>query len=322
MNTGNSTLLRALFQDNPMALEGTRVWRRFLRTGGETGRAVNVVVIGLFSILYLWLLGTILHYGEDWSGGLLYLEAILLTLAVPASMYAAVSGERERLTWDSLLMTRLSPGQIVIGKLLWRVAFIGGILLLFLPLLLLCHFMPGHARPDSTGYVVRDADYTLAQMGYAQALLFSWALALASFCLWVSTKTKRSITTLAVATVSLLSFLVLVPMLTALFGGKCELLARDHDYSTSYSYQARLESGYAPLAVLSTGLIHLNPFYQLYSLSYEDDLFSTSSLKQDAWRIWGLNDVMPLIYFGASGLFLLGAWRTLQTLEAPRRTLG
>lgn len=47
----------------------------------------------------------------------------LLILAAPGLTAGAISGERERQTLDLLLVTRMSPAQVVIGKLLAAVGF-------------------------------------------------------------------------------------------------------------------------------------------------------------------------------------------------------
>ena len=64
----NTPLLRSLLVDNPMNLEATRVWRRFLRTSGDTSRNVNRVVLGIMGVAYLWLLAVVLRYHEDLIG--------------------------------------------------------------------------------------------------------------------------------------------------------------------------------------------------------------------------------------------------------------
>jgi hypothetical protein len=293
----SSSLLRHLVLDNPMTLEATRVWRHFLRSGAETGSRGSIINIGLLALLYLWLLVAIVRYREDMSAVLLILEAALLTLIVPGSMYAAVSGERERLTWDGLIMTSLTPGQIVIGKLVWRVALIVAVAALYLPPLLLSHFF---ALGLSTGR----PDYSLGDLFIAQGLNMAWGLLLAGFSLWVSTRTKRTVTTLAIVTITLLNFLFLVPMLLALFGGHSRWSLFD-----------------PPLLQLGSLLQHLNPLDGLTTLSrtFADGLPSPGAdVQRDLWVDNHSVYLVPWIYLGAAFACILGAWKTLRGLEEPR----
>jgi hypothetical protein len=290
-----STLLRHLFLNNPMSLEATRVGRRFLRTGGDTGRALNYTVLTILGLLYVWLLFAVLRYREDMSEMMLQMELGILTLAVPASVYAAVSGEREKLTWDALIMTRLSPGQIIAGKLLWRVLMILGVMALFVPPLLLCHYSGGAWSDGGT----RRPDYHAGAVMQAQAVIFGWSLMLCGFSLWVSAKTKRAITTLSLITVALLAFLALVPMLVSLFGGRVGYLS----------------DGASPLEMFGSLLVHLNPFYEINALRTWGIEHAWGDM--DAWRNLGVSSALPALYGGAALLLLTGAWRTLRGLEVP-----
>ena len=132
------TTWRELFAQNPMTLEATRTVRRFLRagTGGDnTGnsRYVNVALFGVLAFLYIWMLILAVTTHEDMGRYITFGEAALLTLIVPGSLYGAIAIEREKQTFDALIMTRLTPAQIVCGKLVWRVGMVLGLMALFLP---------------------------------------------------------------------------------------------------------------------------------------------------------------------------------------------
>lgn len=293
------SLWNHLVIDNPMSLEAVRVGRRFLRTGGDTGKAVNYTVIGILGVLYVWLLLTILRYREDMSTMLLMFELIILTLAVPASLYGAVSAEREKLTWDSLIMTRLTPTQIIAGKLGWRVLLIVGVMALFQIPILVCHFAAGMFSSAPT-MSTPNVEMALGKITAAQSMIFGWSLFLASLSFFASTKSRRPITTLSILTVGLLAFLALIPLLVSVFGGNAEWHGND----------------FAPLTVVGSLLVHLNPYYQMAAL------LAPNSAQDDLWRAVGLNGAMPVVYGIGAVVLLIASRQTLRGLEAPRRNLG
>ena len=63
--------------------------------------------------------------------GLQYTLIVLITPAVTAN---AITLEKEQQTWDMLLYTNLTPGEIIFGKLIARLALLCLLLLLFLPI--------------------------------------------------------------------------------------------------------------------------------------------------------------------------------------------
>jgi ABC-type transport system involved in multi-copper enzyme maturation permease subunit len=75
-------------------------------------------------------------------------QLFLILFITPATVAASISGERQRQTWDLLLVTRLTPFGIVWGKLVTGLAF--SVLLLFasLPLFSLVFLFGGVAPED------------------------------------------------------------------------------------------------------------------------------------------------------------------------------
>jgi hypothetical protein len=281
-----TSLIRYLIVDNPMTFETTRVMRRFLRSNGDTSRNVNLIILGLLAVMYLWVHAAILRYREDMSSILISLELIALTLGVPASMYAAISGERERLTWDSLIMTPLSPSRILVGKLLWRVLLIGIVMALFTSPILLGHSMARYK-----------ADMTLGVLFHAQGIIGTWSIFLACFSLWVSTKTKRTATTLSLLSASLLGFLALTPTLFLLFNGTVE---------TSYPWRQ------TPLNLLGSLLVHFNPFYAVLSVTA-----SASYVHNDFLRDMGFFNALPYFFLLGAAMCLYSTLKVLARMGLP-----
>lgn len=306
MNDG----IRELLTENPMTFEGTRTWRRFFRAGdGQTSRNVNRIAIGVLAVLYAWLLLVILRFREDMSQMFLWFEMGALTLAVPASLYGAISQEREKQTWDSLLMTRLSPGQILVGKLQWRLLMVLGLMALFAVPTFLSHAVTRNRT-----------DYTLGDLFAVQAILFAWSLFLAGFTLMVSAKTKRSITTLAMVVVALLSFLGLVPALFSLFTGAnltpvLGMYAGRDPYNSTWPRPGGTE----PTPLLITGALTLsaNPAIYLETVRVKQDYPSPTAVQNADAAVAAYGRNLFLAYLVGAWACVAGALRALRRMELP-----
>lgn len=286
-------LLRDLLLDNPMLGEANRVGRRFLRTGGETSRGVNYVVLATIGFFYLWLLVAIVRWDEDLSEGLLMFELIVITLVVPASIYGAVSGERERATWEALILTRLTPAQIIAGKILWRVFLVALIMtLFFVPMLLSLAVSRYHNG------------LTILGLLRGQALVFAWALGLLAFGLWVSTNTRRSVTSIGTIIAALFATLVLLPLLFSLF---------------DMINLSDLRPGNAS-EFISSFLFHLNPFYALGLISRQRG--ASGYDQPEAWFAPTVLSLLPVFYLIGGALFLYATYHSLRKLEEPKRRSG
>ena len=78
---------------------------------------------------------------------LAFFQLLLILFITPASTAGAISGERQRQTWDLLLVTRLSSFGVVWGKLVAGLAFNVLLILASLPLFSLV-FLFGGVAPD------------------------------------------------------------------------------------------------------------------------------------------------------------------------------
>lgn len=70
-------------------------------------------------------------------------QLMLMAFIVPALTTGAISGERERRTFDLLLVTRVSPVGIVLGKLLSSILYVLLLLAVSLPVLAVVYFFGG-----------------------------------------------------------------------------------------------------------------------------------------------------------------------------------
>jgi hypothetical protein len=272
-----------------MNFEATRTLRRLIRFNGEANRGMSATIVLLILLLYAWILATILSSRDDMSIPLLLSELVVLSLVVPASMYAAISGERERLTWDALILTRLSAGRILAGKLLWRLVLIAGTLALFAVPIFLGHAMAVY-RPE----------FATTALVEAQAVVAAWSIFLAAFSLWVSAKTRRSVTSLSLVAAALLAFTVLVPIVVALFGGEVAIPAF---------------ADVSPMERLGSLLVHLHPMCGVMP----SGAWMGPSGENDALLKAGWIAVLPAIYLLGAAVCLAGTLKALRRLGMPNR---
>lgn len=87
-----------------------------------------------------------------------YLQIALICILSPVFMASAIAQEANPKTWDIILTTPLSPGQIVLGNLFGRLFFILALLLASLPLFSLTQYFGGvPARSILASYLVAAA---------------------------------------------------------------------------------------------------------------------------------------------------------------------
>jgi hypothetical protein len=200
-----TSLFQELFTENPVFDEGKRGVRHFLRTANSLGKFGPYLVGIILGFLYFWLIRTICMEHTDGTVVFVILEAAIIMIVLVGSIYAAISGEIEKSTWNALILTRLTPGQIVVGKFLWRlrVALLIAVLCL-IPTLL-------------SRICASRCDAPFSALVASQFLILGWSFFVCSLTFWLSSISKKSLSTLGVSTAVLLSMLVLIPVLWATF---------------------------------------------------------------------------------------------------------
>ena len=300
------SLLRELFADNPMLDEAIRARRRFRRGGASAGPALYYAVIGLIVLAYVWSIVAIIHSQSNVTEEMCYFELIIVTLAMPLSLYATIAGEREKATWEALVLTRLTPGQILAGKLTWRITT-----LLTLLLILLLQIIIGEAIHPVFGFLG-----TL----YGQLLVFTWGIFLGALTLFVSTISKRSVAALGITGITLVVTLLLFPMLVSIFGFG----------PAAYNYPAGAFNLLSWQAFTNYSF-HLNPFVALdkvvhgppaailngfdYSSGGDYDSFENRFLYFTKFV-----PIAPVAFIALALSFMALAYRILRKLEAPQET--
>jgi ABC-type transport system involved in multi-copper enzyme maturation permease subunit len=139
---------------NPIAV-------RLVQNGSRRARHmyIRAAYLGLLIVVLLYALlaftrGDELSYQQLALAGsnsfkyIAYLQIALICILAPVFMAGAIAQESDPKTWDILLTTPLSPGQIVLGNLLGRLFFILALLGSSLPLFAITQYFGG--VPGST----------------------------------------------------------------------------------------------------------------------------------------------------------------------------
>lgn len=134
--------------------------------------------------------------------GLIFIQGTLVIFIAPAFTSGAISGEKERQTYELLRTTLLSPASFVAGKLISALSYVFLLLLSSIPILSLAFMFGGVA---------------LSELFISQLLLATSAITYAMLGLFFSSR-ARSSTAASVATYAVVFFFTLgTPVLAAMF---------------------------------------------------------------------------------------------------------
>jgi ABC-type transport system involved in multi-copper enzyme maturation permease subunit len=138
-------------------IPGNPILRRVVENGGKKKRdlIIRCGYLGLLVIIVLWTLAT----GSDNSGNLAtlarestllfqhmsYIQLGLVALLSPIFTAGAITQEKDSQTYDILLSTPLTNGQIVLGSLLSRVFFVVALLVSGIPIFAVTQIFGGVA---------------------------------------------------------------------------------------------------------------------------------------------------------------------------------
>lgn len=190
---------------------------RELRGGLRSGRRVALLtffltVVGLFFLAVYAITAASMSNSSGFSAGpalgdtffplIVGVALFFVCTITPAQTASAIVGERERRTYDLLLVTPLSPWQIVLGKLSTGLAHVAILLVAALPIASLA-FLLGGVGPD--------------ELLLAALLLFATVLLFGSMGLWASAVFRSSRGAMAFA-YALTGALTLGLPVAALFG--------------------------------------------------------------------------------------------------------
>ncbi|MBI2297708.1 MAG: ABC transporter permease subunit [Armatimonadetes bacterium] len=139
---------------NPLLGHELRSRLRLFRKLGHTPltRRLAAVVLAASYLLLVGLLAFSMVSHDPPDGSSLFaavavISLLLICFLAPGCTATAIAGERQKGTWDMLVVTSLSPGEILAGKLWGRVAGLFLWLLGPLPLLVIALLM-GRVEPE------------------------------------------------------------------------------------------------------------------------------------------------------------------------------
>ncbi len=165
-----------------------------------------VIVTVPLVVLYLWLVYRVANDGMPEL--VITLECLALWLVAPLMTHSVFAMEFEKATWDMLVLTRLTAGQIVMGKFFSRLALLSLFVCLFAPLLWMA------AVHDFTAISPFALSFWLLQ---TQLVVVGWAVLLTAVTLWLSYWLKRGMVAAAVAFAGQVFILFILPALWVLF---------------------------------------------------------------------------------------------------------
>lgn len=213
----------ALVRDNPMRIEIARFRRRFLGFGGSglTSAILALVALGYVGIVML----VIDMKGDLPPIALIVFQTVLFCFFGPAMLHGSIAGERERRSWDLLLVAPISKAQIVAGKFMGAMVALGlGALAMALPI-----GIAAVAYRTSTQYLDTGSGVTQVynnvgtnywDLALAEGVSLAFCMLVCAWTIFLSARVKRSFMALGATLGSLTVALVVTPLLFAsLMGG-------------------------------------------------------------------------------------------------------
>lgn len=179
----------SVFTENPVLYK--EITTRFqLRRQSKANRIVIYSIVGLIIPLFYWFsMRSMLRDSnaarDSYGIFLCALEVSLVVFLTPAMLASAITLEREKQTWNALLLSRLTHGEIVAGK------FIGG---LIPTLIALAVFFPLNVVAAFAGKVGLGS-FLLSHILLMATMLLYGALGL--FCSWACRRTQVATATAA-----------------------------------------------------------------------------------------------------------------------------
>lgn len=218
--------------NNPMMIEVTRFRRRYLTL--EKSNAANVLGLGMLVVVVVGAILLVLSTGGTVSPiSLIYLQTALFCFTIPNAAHAAIAGEREKRSWDMLLVAPVSHAQIVAGKYLAVLVSIA-------------------VLASACGVCILFAGFTFPYTDWPKLLLaeiisITFAVLVASFTLFISARNRRAFTALGIVLGTLLLCIAILPAFWALLTSGMEAFTEIGFYLNPFFAISQVDRPYGSL---------------------------------------------------------------------------
>ena len=168
----------------------------------------------------------------------IFLQTFLFTLMAPALLYASIAGERERRSWDFLMVAPVTRAQVVVGKFAgaaYAILVTGALFLIPLIITLLTQ--------ESNLYYSSYQEFAGASIEWlliADLVSISWGMALCAATIFISARARRAFAALGTMIAALVSVLILYPILTTILDGN---MADFANFMNPFTTLGQLSSG-------------------------------------------------------------------------------
>lgn len=263
---------RLIFQ-NPMRIEIARFRRRFLGFGGS---GVNNAILALILLCYTGVVMLVVNLRGDLPPiAIVIFQTGLFCFFGPAMLHGAVAGERERRSWDLLLVAPITKAQIVAGKFMGAMAALSiGAIAMAIPTVIAA---------------VAEGKTTFYDLLIAEGVSLSFCMLVCAWTIFLSSRAKRPFMALGATIGTLAIGLAVLPAILA------SLLQGDR-FSTEM-------------------LVYLNPFAALGILMSVERYAHMPESNQTfiPMALYGIPQM--LVYLGLTAAFLVYAEKTLHFPE-------
>ncbi|RYG22488.1 ABC transporter permease [bacterium] len=268
------SLIDSLVLDNPMKIEIARFRRRFLGFGGS---GVNNAVLVLILLCYTGMVMLVVNLRGDMPPiPIVMFQTGLFCFFGPAMLHGSIAGERDRRSWDLLLVAPITKAQIVAGKYLGAMAALAvGAAAMALPIVLAA---------------VAYGKTSFYDLMLAEAVSLSFCMLVCAWTIFISARVKRPFMALGATLGTLVLGLAVLPALFA---------------SLTMGDRFTMEM-----------MVYLNPFSALTFLTMAENMGLNGSYDPENFiplALYGIPQV--LIYLGLSAGLLVYAEKTLHFPE-------
>ncbi|MCS7265949.1 MAG: hypothetical protein NZ805_14090 [Armatimonadetes bacterium] len=260
------------------------------------------LITAIFLALYIWFLRQAYNHGLPVLT--LVLEGLLLWIISPLMTHSLFAAEFEKATWDMLILTRLTAGQIVLGKFLSRLAILLFLALFFVPPLLIGASQEYHALSK-----INIASLVLK----TQLVVVGWSILLIAVTICLSYWLKRGMFAAAVAFAGQVFVLFILPILWGIFFA-IFMASGGYGFHDPFSFQITQEGW------LKYGwMIDLRYFIWFYNpiISVVGILVMVSEPDADQPLLWGT--WQGLVYISLTVLIV--AFLTRKVAKATRKPI-